>query len=65
MMAIVDDAVWDFPGGPVVKIQALTEGGTGLILVGELKFHMLCCAAKKNNKKQKAILNTGNGARER
>lgn len=37
----------DFPAGPVVKTSFSSAAGTGSILAGELKSHMLCRMAKK------------------
>ena len=42
--------LWDFPGGSVVKIPCSDSGGTGSILVGELRSHMSQEVAKKTNK---------------
>ena len=31
---------WDLPGGPAVRLHASNAGGTGLILVGEVRSHI-------------------------
>ena len=40
-MASVFNALQDFPGGPVVKNLPSNAGNAGLILVRELRSHML------------------------